>query len=203
MKSVFWVIALGFDVGLLEQVNPTAPAYYRINGERVHAYIFRSYTDPIRLGWLLVDGAKDTWCRDPHEWDRSPESILFESLRDGDGGLSETQRNSVLETVLQEDTRYLPSHERRLRKRFSFAVRSSVLAYKPDGKLQLAYGLLAAGVVSDTLSSTWHPLYTGTGALLGGIGQSAVDRAGGNLLPELEPDLKNFGRRAWNQLLRK
>jgi hypothetical protein len=204
MTFLLWVIVLlGFDVGLMAQVNPAVPDYYRSNGERVGSYVFRTYTDPSRLAWLLIDGAKDTWSRDPHAWDRSPESY---SYRVASGWGRRIVRNTAqlgFESILHEDSRYRPSLEHGLRKRLMFAIRSSVTAYKPDGKIEFAYGLVAAGVVSNAVSSTWHPQSTRAGALLGGIGQSAIDRASGNLLCEFEPDLKRFGRKAWDQILRK
>jgi hypothetical protein len=61
------------------------------------------------------------------------------------------------------------------------------------------YGMMAAGVVAAATSSTWHPRSIDATALLGGVAQAAIDRAGNNLLAEFEPDLKNFGRRIWNK----
>ena len=203
MNLLFWVIFFGFDFALLAQVSPVVPDYYQTNGERVHSYIFRTYTDPVRLGWLLIDSAKDTWSQNPHEWDRSPECYSF---RVASGWGLRMVRNTAqlgFEALLREDTRYRPSLRHGLRKRALFAFRSSFISYKPDGKAQPAYGLVAAGVVAAALSSTWHPQATGAGALLGGIGQSAIDRASGNLLSEFEPDLKQLGRKAWNRILRK
>jgi hypothetical protein len=84
--------------------------------------------------------------------------------------------------------------------RILFAVRSSVTAYHPDGSVGPAYGRMAAGVVACAASSAWHPQQMNASILLTGIGQSALDRAGNNLLTEFTPDLKAFGLAAWNRL---
>lgn len=202
MWFVFWVIVFGFQVDLSAQVS-RRPDYYETKHERVRSYVFRTYTDPARLAWLLVDGATDTWSRSPHEWDRSPECY---SYRVASGWGRRIVRNTAqlgFEAILHEDTRYRPSHESGLRKRVLFALRRSVISYKPDGKSELAYGLIAAGVVSASLSSTWHPQSTDAAALLSGVGQSAIDRAGGNLLAEFEPELKRFGRKTWHKIIRR
>jgi len=187
----------------------TAPLAAQINSgyqdvdQRFHAYLYRTYTDPVRLGWLLVDSAMDTWSKDPHQWDRSPESY---SYRVASGWGRRIVRNTAqlgFETLLQEDSRFRPSLEHGLRKRMLFAIRTSVLAYKPDGSLEPAFGRIAAGVVSAAISSTWHPQSISAGALLSGIGQSTIDRAENNLLAEFEPDMKRFGRKTWNQIFRK
>jgi hypothetical protein len=188
---------------LLAQAVPIDPDYYRNNRERFDSYIFRTYTDPARLGWLLIDSAKDTCYKDPHQWDRSAESYSF---RVASGWGRRIVRNTAqygFETLLREDSRYRPSGEKGLRKRMAFAIRSSVLSYKPDGSREPAYGRIAAGMVGAAVSSTWHPQSIGPATLARGMGHSAIDRAGNNLLSEFAPDLKRVGRKTWNQILRK
>jgi hypothetical protein len=58
----------------MAQVTVPDPAYYLNTRQRFDAYIFRTYTDPLKFGWLLIDSAQETWSKSPHEWDRSPES---------------------------------------------------------------------------------------------------------------------------------
>jgi len=203
MTCSLLILVVGFGGTLLAQVQQVLPDYYSSDRERFQSYMFRTYSDPVRLGWLLFDSAKDTWSRQPHQWDRSPTSY---SYRVASGWGRRIVRNSAqlgFETMLQEDTRYRPSREQGLRKRFLFALRSSVVSYKPNGGMEPAYGLMAAGVVSAAVSSTWHPQSTETDAIFCGIGQSVIDRASGNLLAEFEPDLKRFGRKTWNQIFRK
>jgi len=59
---------------------------------------------------------------------------------------------------------------------------------------------MAAGVVGRSASSTWHPQSITPVSLLSDVGQSALDRAGNNLLTEFTPDLKAFGAAAWKRL---
>ncbi|MCU1258880.1 MAG: hypothetical protein JWO80_1765 [Bryobacterales bacterium] len=203
MTHNFVILFFCLAAPLVAQLSFATPHYYADKRERLNDYVFRTYTDPARLCWLLVDSAKDTWYKDPHQWDRSAESY---SYRVASGWGRRVVKNTVqlgFETALHEDSRYRPSNERGLRKRVLFAVSHSVLAYKPDGAVEPAYGRLAAGVVTAVISSTWHPQSVRPGTLLGGIGQCALDRAGNNLLTEFEPDLKYFGRKTWNQVFRK
>lgn len=187
----------------LAQFAPADPGYYVDSRARVNDYIFRSYTDPARIAWLLIDSAKDTWSKDPDEWDRSPKSY---SYRVASGWGRRIVRNSLqlgFETALQEDSRYRPSNEHGFGRRIVFAVSHSVLAYRPDGSVTPAYGRIAAGVATAAISSTWHPQSITPANLLSGAGQSALDRAGNNLLTEFEPDLIHFGKKTWKLVARK
>ena len=185
------------------QSAATDPQYYKDNRERFNAYLFRTYKDPARIAWLLVDSATDHWSQAPHEWDRSPQSY---SYRVASGWGRRIVRNTAqlgFETALQEDSRYRMSGERQFGKRILFALSHSALAYKPDGSVEPMYGRMAAGVVAAAASSTWHPQSISAACLLSGAGQAAIDRAGNNLLTEFEPDLRTFGRKTWNTLIRK
>lgn len=198
---VVFLISLALSASA--QVVPTGTPYYRDNRERFNAYLFRTYTDPARLAWLLVDSATDHWSRAPHEWDRSAQSY---SYRVASGWGRRIVRNTAqlgFEALLHEDSRYRISGDRRFGKRIVFAISHSVLAYKPDGTVEPMYGRMAAGVVAAATASTWHPQSIGASTLLCGVGSSAIDRAGNNLLTEFEPDLRKFGRKTWNTLLRK
>jgi hypothetical protein len=195
-----FLLLLCFTTPLLAQVLPDP---YPDNRERFNAYLYRTYTDPVRFAWLLVDSATDTWSKDPHQWDRSAESY---SYRVASGWGRRIVRNTALlgfETILQEDSRYRPSLQHGMAKRMFFAIRHSVLAYKPDGSVEPAYARIAAGVVAAATSSTWHPQSIDASALLSGVGQSTIDRAGNNLLAEFEPDLKRFRQKTLHQLFRK
>jgi len=183
--------------------DPPAPQYYRNFSERLQNYTFRTYTDPSSAAWLFVDSAVDHWGRAPRQWDQSPQSY---SYRVASGWGRRIVRNSAqlgFETVLQEDSRYRRSGEGNFGKRIFFAVSHSVLAYKPNGSVEPMYGRIAAGVVATATASTWHPQSTSSSCLLGGVMTAAMDRAGNNLLKEFEPDLRSFGRRTWNQIVRK
>jgi hypothetical protein len=188
---------------LAAQQGSTFPAYYESGTERLRSYTFRTYTDPVRLGWLLLESGKNTWSRDPKEWDRSAESY---SYRVASQWGERIVRNTVqlgFETMLHEDSRYRPTMETGFRRRILFAIRSSVVAYKPDGSVQPAYGLIMAGAAAATVSSTWRPQSFGADTLFCGIGESAIDRMGNNLLTEFAPDLKRFGQKTWRHVFRK
>lgn len=192
-----------FCIGIpaLAQITAADPQYYQDSRERFNAYLFRTYTDRARFCWLLIDSATDHWSQAPHEWDRSAESY---SYRIASGWGRRMVRNTVefgFEAALHEDSRYRRSGEHGFGRRILFALSHSVLAYKPDGSVEPMYGRMAAGIVAAATSSTWHPQSISTAALLNGVGEAAMDRAGNNLLTEFEPDLKSFGRRTWKTLI--
>lgn len=177
--------------------KPADPVYYPSLRARLNAYVFRTYTDPQRLAWLLVDSAEDHWTHSPDLWDDSAKSYGY---RVASGWGRRIVRNTTqfgFEAILGEDTRYRPCRCTEFRKRFYYAVSHSVLAWHADGSVGPAYGRIASGVVGAAASSTWHPQSIGAGTLVLGIGDAALDRAGNNLLTEFTPDLKTFGRAAW------
>jgi hypothetical protein len=177
--------------------------YYSGFHERFHAYVFRTYTDPARISWLLLDSAEDHWSGAPRQWDRSAESYSFRIASAWGRRIVSNTAQLGFETILHEDSRYRRLGEGPFGTRILFALRHSVLAYKPDGSVEPMYGRMAAGVVAAAASSTWHPQSIGAGTLLCGLGQSAMDRSAGNLLTEFEPDLRRFGRKTWSTLRRK
>jgi hypothetical protein len=204
MSSSVTVFFLCLPISLIAQVNLQSPRnYYTSSGERVGDYIHRTYTDPGRLMWLFVDSATATWSRDPHEWDRSAQSY---SYRVASGLGRRVVRNTTelgFEALLSEDSRYHRSNENGILRRVFFALSHSVLAYKPDGSVEPAYGRIAAGVIGAAVSSTWHPQSVSPTALAAGVGQCTLDRAADNLLTEFQPDLLAFGKKAWNRVSRK
>ncbi len=196
------ILLLGIPA-IAQIISADEPQYYKDNRERVNAYAFRTYTDPVRLGWLLIDSATDHWSQAPRQWDRSAQSYSFRVASAWGRRIVSNTAQLGFETALHEDSRYRNSGESRFRTRILFALRHSVLAYKPDGVVEPMYGRMAAGVVAAATASTWHPQSIGGSYLLCGVGQSVMDRVGNNLLAEFEPDLKNFGRKTWNALRRK
>ena len=194
-----------FLVGIpaIAQLSPPDPLYYRDSQERIHAWTVRTFTDPSRISWLLVDSAIDHWSQSPYQWDHSAESYSFRVASAWGRRIVSNTVQLGFESALREDSRYRRSGDGGFGTRIVFALKHSVLAYKPDGSVEPMYGRMAAGVVAAATSSTWQPQSIGAMSLLGGIAQSALDRTGGNLLTEFEPDLKTFGRKTWHTLHRK
>jgi hypothetical protein len=195
-RAVLCLFLLGTPV--LAQAILPEQSYYIDTRDRINSYVFRTYTDPARFSWLLVNSATDHWSRAPHQWDRSAESYSYRVASGVGRRIVSNTAQLAFESVLHEDSRYRRSNELQFGKRVRFALTHSVLAYRPDGSLEPMYGRMAAGVVTAATSSTWHPQSISAGTLLSGVAESALDRAGSNLLSEFEPDLRNFGRKTWN-----
>src|SRR5258708_2572276 len=104
------------------QLALTDPQYYRDDRERFAAYVFRTYTDPARVGWLLLDSATDHWSQDPHQWDRSAESYSYRVASSWGRRIVRNTAQLAFETALHEDSRYRRSGERQFGKRIMFAM---------------------------------------------------------------------------------
>ena len=200
MRQAFCLSFLLFAAPAVAQVNLTGPAFYNGLHDRFNGYLFRTYTDPQRLAWLLADSALDHWSGAPEAWDHSAQSYSYRVASAWGRRIVANTAQFGFEAMLREDSRYRPSGSRNFGNRIFFAVRSSVTAYHPDGSLGPAYGRIGAGLVARATSSTWHPQSMNASVLLNGVAQSALDRAGSNLLTEFTPDLKAFGVAAWNRL---
>jgi hypothetical protein len=177
-----------------------SPDYYRNAGERIHSYVVRTYTDPSRISWILVDSAVDHWSGAPTQWDRSAQSYSFRVASGFGRRIVGNTAQLAFESLLHEDSRYRRSGDTRFKTRVLFALSHSVLAYRPDGSVEPMYGRMAAGLATAATSSTWHPQSISATCLLNGAAAAAIDRAGGNLLTEFEPDLKRFGWKVWRTL---
>lgn len=197
----FAVLLFGASLPLAAQVAADPPlSYYQDSRERIRSYVFRTWTDPDRIGWMLAGSAMDHWERFPHQWDQSSGSY---GMRVASAWGRRMVHNTVqlgFESALHEDSRYRRLGEGRFERRFVFALSNSMLASKPDGSVELMYGRIAAGVVTSAVSSTWHPQSISPASLVSGMGWAAVDRTEGNLLTEFAPDLRSLGRNAWNHL---
>ena len=199
-RTVLLIMPVVAAVSLQAQdkpAKPLDPLFYASLGDRFHAYIFRTYTDPERLSWLFVDAATSTYLKDPHQWKRNSQGYSYRLASGFGRRIVNNTAQLGFEALLHEDSRYRPLGAHGFPQRVFHAVRDAVIAHRPDGSMEPAYGRIAAGVVAHATSSTWHPRSIGAGALLAGIGDGALDRASGNLLTEFEPDLKAFGRKFW------
>jgi hypothetical protein len=200
MSRIGFLLLLLLSAPALAQVGLPASAYYNSLHDRYKSYIVRTYTDPQRLAWLLADTAIDHWSCSPDAWDRSAESYSYRVASAWGRRIVANTAQFGFEAMLHEDSRYRPSGSRNFGRRILFAFRSSVTAYHPDGSVGPAYGRISASLVARATSSTWHPQQMNASILLASIGQSALDRAGNNLLTEFTPELKAFGAAAWNRL---
>ena len=200
---IIGLLSLAASAGAQSLLSTPARGGYVDFHDRLHDYIFRTYTDPGRLLWTLADSAKDTWWKDPHQWDRSPESYSYRVASHLGRRMVRNSLQLGLETALHEDSRYRISTEHSFRNRVWFAITSSVMAYRDDGSREPAYGRMLAGVGGAAISSTWHPQSIAADTLVCGVVEAALDRAANNLLREFQPDLLHFGKTTWKNFRHK
>src|SRR6478752_710024 len=107
MRFPLTLMPLCLALPAMAQISmPIDPTYYRDTRDRIDSYLFRTYTDPTRLAWLLFDSANEHWGRSPRNWDQSPKSY---SMRVASGWGRRIARNTVqlaFESALHEDSRY-------------------------------------------------------------------------------------------------
>jgi len=97
-----------------------------------------------------------------------------------------------------EDPRPLRSNARSVGSRIGFALKTVVLAPRPDGRLAPAWGRVAGAVGSNVVQNAWLPSHQRTFEETSTrVGFSLVGRLASNLWTEFGPDLRRrFGGRS-------
>ena len=90
-----------------------------------------------------------------------------------------------------EEPRYVPSGRKGIWPRARYAIKTSVLAQRPDGHLAPAWGRYAGNVFNNLIENTWLPpsaTTPGQTALRAVLG--LLSRLGGNAWEEYWPDVR-------------
>jgi hypothetical protein len=139
---------------------------------------------PLSAGW-------NTAWNTPEEWGRSWSGFGKRYLqREADVAISNSME-AGFGAIWGEDPRYVPSGRRGIWARARYAMKTSVLAQRPDGHLAPAWGRYAGNVFNNLIENAWLPPSVTT--VEGTIKRSAggiVSRLGGNLWEEFWPDVR-------------
>jgi hypothetical protein len=169
----------------------SADAYVPITGLQRTNWIVNGTIGPRSLGVGVLADAWQTAFNVPEEWGRGWRGIGKRYLeREADVAISSTIEAGV-GALWGEDPRYVRSGRRGLWPRVRYALKTVMLAQRPDGHLAPAWGRYAGNVFNNVIENTWlppsatTPQQTAVRSVSGFLG-----RAGGNLFDEFWPDVR-------------
>ncbi len=176
-------------------VSQTPPlstmSYVPITGLQRVDWIVVGTIGPRSLAVGVLADAWQTGFNVPEEWGRSWSGVGKRYLeREADVAISSTIEAGA-GAIWGEDPRYVPSGRRGLWPRVRYALKTVVLAQRPDGHLAPAWGRYAGNVFNNVIENAWLPPSMTT------PGQTALrsvngflGRASGNLFDEFWPDVR-------------
>jgi hypothetical protein len=145
---------------------------------------------PLATAWLTAFNS-------PEEWGRGFSGIAKRyGQREADVAIS----NSIeagLGALWGEDPRYIASGRKGIWPRARYALKTSVLAQRRDGKLHPAWGRYAGNTLNNVIENSWlPPSQTTATQTVVRSGMGIVTRMGGNLWEEFWPDVaRRFRKR--------
>jgi hypothetical protein len=169
----------------------TMSTYVPITGLQRTDWVVVGTIGPRSLGVGVIADIWQTGFNVPEEWGRGWSGIGKRYLqREADVAIS-----SAIEAgagaLWGEDPRYIPSGRRGLWPRVRYALRTVMLAQRPDGHLAPAWGRYAGNVFNNVIENTWlPPSATTTGQTVLRSVNGFLGRAGGNLFDEFWPDVR-------------
>jgi hypothetical protein len=169
----------------------TEPAPAPISGvERIN-WIVDGTVGPRSLAVGVLASTWQTSWRIPDEWSRSAFGFCERYLeREADVAISNTIE-AGLGALWAEDPRYIRAPRGSARSRFSYAVKTVVLAPRGNGQLKPAWGRFAGNVFNNVIENAWLPPSMTTPrqtALRSANGM--LGRLAGNLWDEFWPDIR-------------
>jgi hypothetical protein len=175
-------------------VGPSEPSGLT-ERKRLHLYIL-SVAGPVPLLGEAAGAGIGQWEDNPKEWGEGRGAYVerFES---------NLAYNAVRQTItygtsiaFHEDNRYYASHKHGFWARTGYAVLSTVMARRSDGREAFSVSSVAGIVGASTISSIWGPpSWKGVENISANAGISFAATAGFNLAREFLPDLLHRPRK--------
>lgn len=129
----------------------------------------------------------------PSEWQRSWSGFGKRyGEREADVAISNTIE-AGLGALWGEDPRYIPSGRRGIGARARYAIKTTFLAQRRDGRLAPAWGRYAGNVVNNLIENAWlPPSATTPGQTISRSVLGLLGRLGGNAWDEFWPDARRL-----------
>jgi len=126
----------------------------------------------------------------PEEWERTWEGFGKRyAHRLADVALSNSIEAGV-GAIWGEEPRYIPSGRKGIWPRARYAIKTTVLAQRPDGHLAPAWGRVAGNTINNVIENAWLPPSSRTvGNTLMRSAFGFLSRLGGNAWGEYWPDV--------------
>jgi len=175
-------------------VAPSEPSQLT-EKKRLHLYLL-SAGGPIPILGEAIGAGYSQLRNTPSEWgqgwsaygERFGSNLAYNGIRQ-----SLTYGTSA---VFHEDNRYFASHKHGFWARTGYAVRSTVAARHPDGRLAFSVSSVTGIVGASAIASTWGPSsWKGVGNIADNAGVSLITTAGFNLVREFLPDVLHGQRK--------
>jgi len=172
-----------FAVTLDQQPRP-------ITAEQRREWVAEGILAPKSLGTGVMIGTWQTAIGSPKEWQGSSGFTKRVLTSQADNAISKGIEAS-LGMLWGEDPRSTPSGRHSIRSRLGYAMKTVVLAPRPDGHLAPAWGRFAGTVGSNVAMNAWLPSrMTTPKGTAGRVATGLLGRLATNLWEEFGPDLR-------------
>ena len=174
----------------------TQPEFVPMTQRERWQHYFRSTGDPIAMVMSAAGAGITQWQDSPTEWGQGATGY---TRRLGNAYAQHIIRQTMMfgaSSVLHEDNRYLVSGESAVGSRIKYAIESTFLARRDDGRRRLAFSRFGATAGTAFLSRRWQPRSTNsTGDALTSFGIAMGAQAGFNVAREFLPGVFHADRR--------
>jgi hypothetical protein len=183
--------------------NPGGPPAAAPTGLTADAY--QPITGRERVDWIVVgtigvrslaivgplSAAWNTAWNSPEEWERTWSGFGKRyAQREADVAISNTIE-AGLGALWHEEPRYIRSGRKGIMPRARYAMKTVLLAQRPDGRLAPAWGRYAGNTLNNLIENAWLPPSVTTPGQTGArMGLGFLSRLGGNLWEEYWPDVR-------------
>jgi hypothetical protein len=166
-------------------------AYTPITPEGRASWIVGGTIGPESLGLGVIAAAWTTAFNTPDEWHRSWSGYGRRYLqREADVAIS-TTLEAGFGAFWGEEPRYIPSARRGVWPRIRYAMKTVVLAQRPDGHLAPAWGRYIGNTFNNIVENTYLPPSATTAeSTIVRSAQGFLGRLAGNLWEEFRPDVE-------------
>jgi hypothetical protein len=178
--------------GLTPEIDDYAPM---TRSERFRKYLTSTF-GPKAINKATAAAEIDQLRHVPHEWGKNPAGF---GTRFGSVFAQHFVRGTLqygASAILHEDNRYVRSGKHGFWKRTGYAISSTFLARRDDGRRRFAFSRIGSAGGATAISRAWLPSSLVTaGSAAGSFGTLIALDAGSNVFREFWPDLKRGFRR--------
>lgn len=170
--------------------------YRPISDAERFQWAFRTSVSPARLGGSLITSGFSTWTNQPEEFGPGWSGFGKRFATRAATGAIQNYMEAGIASVWNEDPRYMRRGAGSFGSRLGHAMKMTVLARRPDGRLAPAYARYIAITATSGVSMAYRPASERTaGQFTLRIPMGLIGRAAGNTFSEFWPDVSGRMRR--------
>ncbi len=171
----------------------SAVAYRPVSGRERIDWTVVGTIGPRSLGVGVIAASWNTAWNSPEEWEQGWSGWGKRYLqREADVAISNSME-AGLGALWGEDPRYIPSGRKGIWPRARYAMKTVLLAQRPDGRLAPAWGRYAANTLNNVIENAWLPpsATTARSTTVRSV-NGFLGRLVGNLWDEFWPDARRL-----------